>query len=218
MAFAFYDQMVVFDNVTKAIVVVAMARLDKPGVTPAAAYQAACRRVDSSGGAAFVAALRSPTFRHSYGRRRQACIPLELHAGRVRSGGPQVRRIHPRRRHLSGRAESAAGSAAADPSLRDLSHAARGESQPVHVLRPHAERHAGRQFAGDDGARGRRAGHGPPAGRHAPPRRDRRGRPPPGRGTAGRSQGAGRAHDAGRPGPQRRGPGGPLRLRASSAT
>ena len=49
MAFAFYDQMVVFDNVTKAIVVVAMARLgrlSKPGVTPAQAYQAACRRVD----------------------------------------------------------------------------------------------------------------------------------------------------------------------------
>ena len=31
MAFAFYDQMVVFDNVSKTIVVVAMARLDKPG-------------------------------------------------------------------------------------------------------------------------------------------------------------------------------------------
>lgn len=47
LAFAFYDQMVVFDNITKAIVVVAMARLDKPGVTPAEAYQAACRRVDT---------------------------------------------------------------------------------------------------------------------------------------------------------------------------
>ena len=46
LAFAFYDQMVVFDNVTKAIVVVAMARLDTPGVTPAQAYQKACRRVD----------------------------------------------------------------------------------------------------------------------------------------------------------------------------
>lgn len=46
MAFAFYDQMVVFDNVTKAIVVVAMARLDKPGTTPEGAYLAACRRVD----------------------------------------------------------------------------------------------------------------------------------------------------------------------------
>ena len=46
LAFAFYDQMVVFDNVTKAIVVVAMARLDKPDVTPAKAYETACRRVD----------------------------------------------------------------------------------------------------------------------------------------------------------------------------
>jgi anthranilate synthase component 1 len=46
LAFAFYDQMVVFDNVTKAIVVVAMARLDRPGATPAQAYEDACRRVD----------------------------------------------------------------------------------------------------------------------------------------------------------------------------
>ncbi len=46
MAFAFYDQMVVFDNVTKTIIVVVMARLDRPGVTPAEAYQAACHRVD----------------------------------------------------------------------------------------------------------------------------------------------------------------------------
>jgi anthranilate synthase component 1 len=38
--------MVVFDNVTKAIVVVAMARLDRPGATPAQAYEDACRRVD----------------------------------------------------------------------------------------------------------------------------------------------------------------------------
>ncbi len=46
MAFAFYDQMVVFDNVTKAIVVVVMARFDKPGTTPADAYRTACQRVD----------------------------------------------------------------------------------------------------------------------------------------------------------------------------
>jgi anthranilate synthase component 1 len=46
LAFAFYDQMVVFDHVTKTIVVVAMARLDKPGADPKAAYQNACRRVD----------------------------------------------------------------------------------------------------------------------------------------------------------------------------
>jgi len=46
MAFAFYDQMVVFDHVTKTIVVVAMARLDRSGSDRQRAYQAACQRVD----------------------------------------------------------------------------------------------------------------------------------------------------------------------------
>jgi len=46
MAFAFYDQMVVFDNVTKTIVVVAMARLNTPVAEVEEAYQQACRRVD----------------------------------------------------------------------------------------------------------------------------------------------------------------------------
>ncbi len=46
MAFAFYDQMVVFDHVSKIIIVVAMARLDQPGVGVAAAYDDARRRVD----------------------------------------------------------------------------------------------------------------------------------------------------------------------------
>lgn len=47
MAFAFYDQMVVFDHVTKTIVVVVAARLDRPNVDRRAAYAEACRRVDS---------------------------------------------------------------------------------------------------------------------------------------------------------------------------
>jgi anthranilate synthase component 1 len=46
LAFAFYDHMVIFDNVTKTIVVTAMARLDKPGMDPATAYDDACGRVD----------------------------------------------------------------------------------------------------------------------------------------------------------------------------
>ena len=46
LAFAFYDQMVVFDHVTKTVVVVAMARLDKAGEDPRRAYDEACRRVD----------------------------------------------------------------------------------------------------------------------------------------------------------------------------
>jgi len=46
MAFAFYDQMVVFDNVAKMVVVVAMARMNAPDVTAEEAYADACRRVD----------------------------------------------------------------------------------------------------------------------------------------------------------------------------
>ena len=47
LAFAFYDRMVVFDNVAKTIVVVAMARLDRPGATVESAYNDARRRVDA---------------------------------------------------------------------------------------------------------------------------------------------------------------------------
>lgn len=46
MSFAFYDQMVVFDHVTKTTVVVAMARLNAAGVDRRKAYDDACRRVD----------------------------------------------------------------------------------------------------------------------------------------------------------------------------
>ena len=47
LAFAFYDQMVVFDHVNKTNVVVAMARLDKFGDDLPAAYDDATRRVDA---------------------------------------------------------------------------------------------------------------------------------------------------------------------------
>ena len=46
MAFAFYDQMVVFDNITKTIVVVVMARCDSSGGDLKDAYEKAARRVD----------------------------------------------------------------------------------------------------------------------------------------------------------------------------
>jgi len=46
MAFAFYDQMVVFDHVTKTIVVVAMARVSGSQADRKKAYAAACQRVD----------------------------------------------------------------------------------------------------------------------------------------------------------------------------
>jgi len=46
MAFAFYDQVVVFDNVSKTIIVVVMARLDQTEGDSAKAYANTCRRVD----------------------------------------------------------------------------------------------------------------------------------------------------------------------------
>ena len=114
MAFAFYDQMVVFDNVTKTIVVVAMARLDKPGVTAAEAYRGGLPPRRSPGRATLRAgsATCEPFDIRTRGR-RDAALPVELHPGRFRGGGPQVRRVHPRRRHLPGRPQPAAGSAAA---------------------------------------------------------------------------------------------------------
>ncbi len=47
LAFAFYDQMVVFDNITKTIVVVVLARPEATGTGLPGAYETACRRVDT---------------------------------------------------------------------------------------------------------------------------------------------------------------------------
>ena len=47
LSFAFYDRMVIFDNVTKTVVVVAMARVDRTDGNLRAAYDDACKRVDA---------------------------------------------------------------------------------------------------------------------------------------------------------------------------
>jgi anthranilate synthase component 1 len=47
LAFAFYDQVVVFDNITKTILVVVLARPGAPGASLSGAYETACRRVDA---------------------------------------------------------------------------------------------------------------------------------------------------------------------------
>jgi anthranilate synthase component 1 len=44
--FGFYDRIVIFDNVTKTMFVVANARLDVEGTDPRTAYEKACARVD----------------------------------------------------------------------------------------------------------------------------------------------------------------------------
>jgi anthranilate synthase component I len=56
LSFAFYDQMVVFDNVSKTMFVIAMARLDKSAGDARRAYDNACRSVDD-----LVTRLSQPT-------------------------------------------------------------------------------------------------------------------------------------------------------------
>lgn len=56
LSFAFYDHMIVFDNVTKTVVVIAMARPGRFDDDARAAYDDACRRVDR-----IVNQLESPT-------------------------------------------------------------------------------------------------------------------------------------------------------------
>jgi anthranilate synthase component I len=46
LSFALYDRMLVFDNVSKTMFLIAMARLDRTGGDARAAYDDACRRVD----------------------------------------------------------------------------------------------------------------------------------------------------------------------------
>ena len=117
LAFAFYDRMVVFDNVAKTIVVVAMARLDRPGATARSAYDDACRRVDAMVEQLATRLCRLGTGRHPSARRRESRVPLELHAAAVREGGGKVRGVHPRRRYLPGGAQPAAGGAVDGPSV-----------------------------------------------------------------------------------------------------
>ena len=74
-----------------------------------------------------------------------------------------------------------------------------------------------RRVARDAGAGGGPARRDAPDRRHAPARRERRGGPAAGRGAEGQREGAGRARDAGRPGPQRHRPGGRVRQRARAA-
>ncbi|QDU97834.1 anthranilate synthase component I [Lignipirellula cremea] len=55
LSFAFYDQMIVFDNVNKTATVIAMARTDDSDGEAETAYQSACQRVDD-----LVALLSTP--------------------------------------------------------------------------------------------------------------------------------------------------------------
>ncbi|CAA9499650.1 MAG: Anthranilate synthase, aminase component, partial [uncultured Sphingomonas sp.] len=97
------------------------------------------------------------------------------------------------------------------PSVRGLLRAAPARSQPVPLLRPVAGAPAARRLARDFGSGNRGRGRGEADRRNAPAWGHGGRRRPAGGGPAARRQGAGRAHDAGRPRPQRRRAGEPVR-------
>ncbi len=166
--------MVVFDNVRKTVHVVVLAdvRGADDGDELAVRHQSTCRRVD-----ALVAALSEPgegvnladiaTAGEAAVDYRSNFTQPEFEAA-VRKCVEYIRAGDIFQVVISQRLTVDW----TPPAVRDLPHAAGRESQPVHVLPADARRHAGRQFAGNHGARGRRQGDGPPAGRHPPPRRD----------------------------------------------
>ena len=174
MSFAFYDHMLVFDNVNKTIVVVALAQLTDDPSDREAAYRDAQRRVDS-----LVDQLAAPGRELTpvdieIGGAPEIAYTSNFQPGRFRAGGSRLRGIHPGRRHFSGRDQPAA--AGGDPvrSDRDLPFTAGRQPQPFHVLPADARSHPGGQFARDHGPRGRRQSDGASFGRHAgrgvPPR------------------------------------------------
>ena len=181
----------------------------RPGKDPRAAYDAAIARVDAEiarlhrparTGAATATRRASPQARPRPRWRRE----------RFEAAVERAQGVHPRRRHLPGRAGAALSAAARRVEPFDaLPRAARGEPAPVHVLPASCgDARPGRRLARDAGApraaSASSCGRSPAPGRAgATPEEDARLE----RGAAGRREGAGRARHAGRPRPQRRRPG-----------
>jgi anthranilate synthase component 1 len=104
MVFAFYDRMVIFDQIRKTILVVAHAPVGELGVE--AGYRQACQRIDElcdrlpRGMTALqLADIRLEGDPPTNYQSNQ--LPIELHPRGIRKRGPQMPGIHPCRRHLS---------------------------------------------------------------------------------------------------------------------
>ncbi len=95
---------------------------------------------------------------------RDARVPVEHDRRAVRSDGRADRRVHLRRRRLSGRALPALVGALAGAAVLDLSRPARGEPQPLHVL-PGLRRLPGRRRQSRAAADGQLRRAGPTAAR-----------------------------------------------------
>ena len=211
------DTVLIFDNVRQTLKIVANVALEDHPSTRAA-YRAAAAKIDE-----LIARLDAPVTRAAAGERRQSQWrrgqpglqpdPRGLHGdGRGGQG------VHRGRRRDPGGALAALRGAAGEPSVQPLPQPAHDQSVALHVLPAAGRSHAGRRVAGSDGAGGGARDHAAADRGHPPARRDR------GRGSrartraAGRSQGARRARDAGRPGAQRRRAGRGDRLGRSDRT
>ena len=99
---------------------------------------------------------------------------LDVHARGIRGARREGEGIHPRRRHLPGRALAAPVGAVSRAAGRRLSRTARAESVAVHVF-PRSRQDADRRLvAGDSGAAQGRQGRRAADRRHAPARQDAR--------------------------------------------
>jgi anthranilate synthase component I len=180
LSFAFYDRMIVFDNVNKALFVIAMARLDKASGDQRAAYDDACRRVDD-----LVERLSAPA----------KLPPVDIDTCGGASGGGLAWTSNQTREQYEGAVRRAVEYIQAG----DIFQVVLGQRlsleldcdpfevyRTLRVVNPspfmffpaNAGSDARGQFAGDHVPRGRRPSDCAAAGGHASPRRDRRRRSP----------------------------------------
>ena len=138
------------------------------------------------------------------GRRETPAFTSNIGLGGLRGGRRAVQGVHPRRRRLPGGAQPALERRLPGRGVLDLPRAARDQPEPLHVLPRLRGLRDRRRLARVAGQGGRAA---TPSSGRSPARA--RGRDTAeedlerGRGAAGRREGARRARDAGRPGPQR---------------
>ena len=172
LLFGLYGELVIFDHVDKTIKIVANADVNAHAGL-AEAYADAKRR-DRRHRAARCSSPHAPEL-GEIDRRGQLTLPYESNF--TQDGFEQAvagrQGIHQGRRHLPVRPLPAPARAQRGRPVRRLPRPARDQPLAVHVLPQEPELHADRRQPRDPLPRAGRHDHQPPAGRHAPPRRDR---------------------------------------------
>ncbi len=217
LCFAFYDRMVIFDHINKTIAVVAHAHVDNGDLERG--YQPGLRARRPPGGAFAPGRGRLAADRHRARRRGDYALSIEFRAGGVRGCRGAVPRNTSRpatsfrwssvsvcRPRRGPGLSTFTGPCGWSIRARSCFTCSQGPlclvgSSPEIMVRVEGDRVTIRPLAGTR-PRGQTEEEDERLAAEL----------------FSRSQGAGRAHHAGRPGPQRRGPGGALRHACSSAT